>query len=109
MNTDYSKKWLAFIGIALVTFACYLDYTAVNIALPTIQRELNVNITTFMVGMGFSFVGGLLQIFFSHFMPLWYIVIAFIFLGGMWAIGNTTSIIAGQSAVSSDREFCRTS
>lgn len=35
MSDFYSKKWLAFAGIALLSFGCYLDYTVVNVALPT--------------------------------------------------------------------------
>lgn len=45
MTNDYSNKWWAFIGIALLSFGCYLDYTVVNVALPTIQKELQANLT----------------------------------------------------------------
>ena len=45
MTNDYSNKWVAFIGIALLSFGCYLDYTVVNVALPTIQKELQANLT----------------------------------------------------------------
>ncbi len=65
-------------------------------------------IPTIIIGMSLSVLAGLSQIFFSHYTPLWYIVISFIFLGGMWAIGNTASIIAGQSAVPSDRASAAT-
>ncbi|STY30701.1 multidrug efflux system protein [Legionella wadsworthii] len=39
-------KWYAFIGIALLSFGCYLDYTVVNVALPTIQNELQANLVS---------------------------------------------------------------
>jgi len=45
MTNDYSNKWWAFIGITLLSFGCYLDYTVVNVALPTIQKELQANLT----------------------------------------------------------------
>ena len=45
MSPDYSLKWYAFVGIALLSFSCYLDYTVVNVALPTIQRELSADLT----------------------------------------------------------------
>lgn len=45
-EATYSNKWLAFIGIALISFAGYLDYTVVNVALPTIQHDLGTNLTS---------------------------------------------------------------
>lgn len=42
----YKNKWHAFIGIALLSFGCYLDYTVVNVALPTIQQELHANLVS---------------------------------------------------------------
>lgn len=45
MLNKYSHKWLAFIGISLLSFGCYLDYTVVNVALPTIQHELQTDLT----------------------------------------------------------------
>jgi len=53
---DYSNKWLAFIGIALLSFGCYLDYTVVNIALPTIQQELQTNLTSLQWVMNIYFL-----------------------------------------------------
>jgi len=44
MKNDYSKKWLSFTGISFLSFACYLDFTVVNVALPTIQHELQANL-----------------------------------------------------------------
>jgi EmrB/QacA subfamily drug resistance transporter len=44
MLNDFSHKWWAFIGIALLSFGCYLDYTVVNVALPTIQKELQAEL-----------------------------------------------------------------
>lgn len=45
MVNEYSHKWWAFIGIVLLSFACYLDYTVVNVALPTVQKELQADLT----------------------------------------------------------------
>lgn len=44
-TSNYSYKWYAFLGIALLSFGCYLDYTVVNVALPTIQQELSADLT----------------------------------------------------------------
>jgi EmrB/QacA subfamily drug resistance transporter len=53
-NTTH--KWRAFIGIALLSFGCYLDYTIVNVALPTIQRELQANLTQLQWVMNIYFL-----------------------------------------------------
>ncbi len=50
------KKWLSFIGIALLSFGCYLDYTVVNIALPTIQKELHANLISLQWVMNIYFL-----------------------------------------------------
>lgn len=50
------KKWLAFIGITLLSFGCYLDYTVVNIALPTIQQDLQANLTSLQWVMNIYFL-----------------------------------------------------
>lgn len=51
-----SNKWLAFIGIALLSFGCYLDYTVVNIALPTIQNEMHVSLLSLQWVMNIYFL-----------------------------------------------------
>lgn len=51
-----SNKWLAFIGIALLSFGCYLDYTVVNIALPTIQKEMQVGLLSLQWVMNIYFL-----------------------------------------------------
>jgi len=55
LNT-YANKWLAFIGIALLSFGCYLDYTVVNVALPTIQQELHTDLTSLQWVMNIYFL-----------------------------------------------------
>lgn len=55
-QTDYAKKWLAFIGIALLSFGCYLDYTVVNVALPTIQQELQSDLISLQWVMNIYFL-----------------------------------------------------
>ncbi len=53
---DYSKKWQAFIGICLLSFGCYLDYTVVNVALPVIQEELGASLTSLQWVMNIYFL-----------------------------------------------------
>jgi EmrB/QacA subfamily drug resistance transporter len=53
---DYSNKWLAFVGIALLSFGCYLDYTVVNVALPSIQQELHSSLTSLQWVMNIYFL-----------------------------------------------------
>lgn len=53
---NYTNKWLAFIGIALLSFGCYLDYTVVNVALPTIQQELHTNLLSLQWVMNIYFL-----------------------------------------------------
>ncbi|KTD21419.1 multidrug efflux system protein [Legionella lansingensis] len=55
VNT-YQNKWLAFIGIALLSFGAYLDYTVVNVALPTIQLELHANLVSMQWVMNIYFL-----------------------------------------------------
>jgi EmrB/QacA subfamily drug resistance transporter len=50
------NKWFAFIGIALLSFGAYLDYTVVNVALPTIQQELQTSLTTLQWVMNIYFL-----------------------------------------------------
>jgi len=53
---DYSNKWFAFIGIVLLSFGCYLDYTVVNVALPTIQQDLQANLVSLQWVMNIYFL-----------------------------------------------------
>ncbi|MCE0724809.1 MULTISPECIES: MFS transporter [Legionella] len=53
---SYQYKWYAFIGIALLSFGCYLDYTVVNVALPTIQQELQANLVSMQWVMNIYFL-----------------------------------------------------
>jgi EmrB/QacA subfamily drug resistance transporter len=53
---DYPNKWFAFIGIALLSFGCYLDYTVVNVALPTIQQDLQANLISLQWIMNIYFL-----------------------------------------------------
>lgn len=52
----YRNKWIAFIGIAFLSFGSYLDYTVVNIALPTIQQELSANLVSLQWVMNIYFL-----------------------------------------------------
>src|SRR3990167_6279625 len=53
---NYPHKWRSFIGIALLSFGCYLDYTIVNVALPTIQQQLHANLVTLQWVMNIYFL-----------------------------------------------------
>lgn len=41
---NYQNRWLALIGICLLTFVAFLDFTIVNTALPFIQQEFQVSV-----------------------------------------------------------------
>lgn len=56
LNSKYADKWLAFTGIALLSFGPYLDYTVVNIALPTIQQALKTNLLSLQWVMNIYFL-----------------------------------------------------
>lgn len=60
-------------------------------------------INTILLGLGLGCLAILSQLYFNPTTPLWYIVCAFICLGSMWALGNTVSIIAAQTAVGHER------
>src|SRR3954469_11989820 len=40
-----NRKWLALVAVALATFMTYLDKNVVNVALPSIQRDLHLTIS----------------------------------------------------------------
>lgn len=44
-NSAQSRKWLCFVAIALGTFVSYLDSSIVNIALPTLTRYFQADLT----------------------------------------------------------------
>src|SRR5258706_15824160 len=39
------RRWLALVAVALATFMTYLDNNVVNVALPSIQRDLHLTIS----------------------------------------------------------------
>ncbi|VVC76402.1 Multidrug resistance protein Stp [Aquicella siphonis] len=41
---DFPNKWWALIGLSLLSFTAFLDYTIVSTALPFIQKELNATV-----------------------------------------------------------------
>lgn len=41
---DFPYKWWAIIGLSLLSFTAFLDYTIVSTALPFIQKDLNANV-----------------------------------------------------------------
>ncbi|MCX7124166.1 MAG: MFS transporter, partial [Gammaproteobacteria bacterium] len=56
LSDNYPNRWRAFIGITLLSFGCYLDYTIVNVALPTIQAQLHANLSTLQWVMNIYFL-----------------------------------------------------
>ena len=40
------KRWLALIGISILCFVAFIDFTIVNTILPGIQRELHATSTS---------------------------------------------------------------
>src|SRR5882672_8111628 len=40
-----SRRWVALVAVALATFMTYLDNNVVNVALPSIQRDLHLTIS----------------------------------------------------------------
>src|SRR5215471_860408 len=41
----HNRRWLALVALALATFMTYLDNNVVNVALPSIQRDLPLGIS----------------------------------------------------------------
>ncbi len=60
-------------------------------------------INTILIGLGMGLVGTALHAFFNVHSSLIFILLGFICLGVMWAMGNTVSIIASQTAVGISR------
>ena len=65
-------------------------------------------INTIVNALLLAILACLLQIFFTSLTPLWYIIISFILLGSVWAMGNTVTIIAAQTAVGPNRSSVAT-
>ena len=65
-------------------------------------------INTMISGLVLAVLSCFLQVFFTTITPLWYIVISFVCLGSMWAMGNTVPIIAAQTAVGPNRSSVAT-
>jgi len=45
-NIDYSRKWVIMAAVAMGVFLATIDSSIVNVALPTLVRELNTNFAT---------------------------------------------------------------
>lgn len=65
-------------------------------------------VNTLILGLPCGIFACVLHALFSETISLIYVIIAFIGLGAMWAIGNTASIIAAQMAVSPGRKSVAT-
>ncbi len=86
----------------LILFAIPIAVFLMAIIVGWLISRLNI-LNTIILGMILAVLSALLQIFFTNSTPLWYILIAFVCLGCIWATGNTVSIIAAQAAVGSNR------
>lgn len=42
--TNPNRKWWALIGVSLLGFVGFIDFTIVNTALPSIQKDLSANV-----------------------------------------------------------------
>src|SRR3954465_12808271 len=40
-----NRRWVALVAVAIATFMTYLDNNVVNVALPSIQRDLHLSIS----------------------------------------------------------------
>ena len=65
-------------------------------------------VNTLILGLPCGIIACVLQALFSETISLVYVIISFIGLGAMWAIGNTASIIAAQTAVNPERRSVAT-
>jgi hypothetical protein len=63
---------------------------------------------TILLGLVLACLSAILQIFFRIDTSLFYIIIAFICLGSVWAMGNTVSVIAAQNGVTPERKSVAT-
>jgi predicted MFS family arabinose efflux permease len=91
----------------LVLFAIPIAVFVVAFIVGWLIHQLGI-INTIISGLTLAILACFLQIFFTNVTPLWYIIIAFICLGSMWAMGNTVPIIAAQTAVGSSRSSVAT-
>lgn len=86
-------KYAAFIGIALLSFGCYLDYTIINIALPTLEQTFNADVTQLQWVMNVYFLAlCIFAILMGRMADLWGMRL-FFYLGA--AIFTVASLIAG--------------
>ncbi|MFB7719024.1 DHA2 family efflux MFS transporter permease subunit [Nocardia sp. NPDC056100] len=87
------RRWLALIGVSLATFMTFLDNNVVNVALPSIQRDLGLSISALewvvssyiLVFAGLMLVGGRLADLFGR---------RRMFLSGL-AVFTFASLLAG--------------
>lgn len=86
----------------LVLFAIPLAVFTVAFTVGSMMTQLGM-LKTILLGLGVAAFSSFLQIFFSVTTPLWYIVLAFLCLGSMWALGNTAPIIAAHAVVGRER------
>ena len=44
MADPYPKRWRALVGISILSFVVFVDFTVVNTILPGIQRDLHASV-----------------------------------------------------------------
>src|SRR5216110_2235353 len=88
-----NRRWVALVAVALATFMTYLDNNVVNVALPSIQRDLHLSISGLewivssyiLVFAGLMLVGGRLADVYGR---------RRLFLGGL-VVFTGASLVAG--------------
>jgi MFS family permease len=88
-------------------FAIPIAVFAVAFIVGWLIHQLGI-VNTIISGLVLAILACFLQIFFTNITPLWYVIIAFVCLGSMWAMGNTVPLIAAQTAVGSSRSSVAT-
>src|SRR5438270_10474892 len=87
------RRWWALVGVSLATFMTYLDNNVVNVALPSIQRDLHLSISGLewivsayiLVFSGLMLIGGRLADVYGR---------RRLFIGGL-AVFTLASLLAG--------------
>jgi EmrB/QacA subfamily drug resistance transporter len=102
-----NRRWLALVAVALATFMTYLDNNVVNVALPSIQRDLHLTISGLewiasayiLVFAGLLLVGGRIADVFGK-RPAFYAGLAVFTLASLTAgLAGSQEVLIGARAV----------
>lgn len=107
MTTPYPRRWWALAALALVQFVIVLDNTVVNVALPSIQRELRFSVEGLSwVVNGYLLTAGGLLLLGGRLADLWgrrrmFLTGAVVFAGASLVCGfssDAATLVAGRFA-----------